>query len=85
MEQQNSDGLSSYLWNQFSLYRFFGHQPDRPAGAALGRVGTHHGDDPLFLVVVQYFGGTRSLLLIGEHPPVRPFGSGGRVDEWPVG
>lgn len=64
MEQQNSDGLSSHLWNQFSLYRFFGHQPNRPTGAALGRVGAHHGDDPLFLVVVQYFGGAGSLLLM---------------------
>jgi hypothetical protein len=64
VEQQNPDGLSSHLWNQLSLHRFFGHQPDRPAGAARGRVGAHHGDDPLFLVVVQYFSGAGSLLLI---------------------
>jgi hypothetical protein len=39
------------------FYRFFAQQPNRPAGAALGRVGAHHGDDPLFPLVVQYFGG----------------------------
>lgn len=64
VEQQNPDGLSSHLWNQFSLYRFFSHQPDRPAGAARGRVGAHHSDDPLFLVVVQYLGSAGSLLLM---------------------
>jgi hypothetical protein len=48
-EQQNPDGLPTYVWHQFTLHCFFGHQPDRPTGATLWRVVAHHGDNPLFL------------------------------------
>ena len=42
--------------------RFLRDQTHRPAGAAFGRVATHHCDDPLSLTVVEYGGGTRALL-----------------------
>src|ERR1022692_4768900 len=48
----------------FRLAASSANQPDRPAGAPCGRVGAHHGDDPLSLVVVQHCGGAGALLLV---------------------
>ncbi len=64
MEQQNPDGLPSYVRHQLALHRFFGHQAHGPAGTTLGRIAAHHGNDPLFLVGVQHFSRTGPLLLI---------------------
>src|SRR5829696_7783837 len=64
VEQQNSDGLSSHLRNQFAFYGFLGNEADRPTGATFGRVGAHHGDNPLLLGAVEHLGGAGALLLI---------------------
>ena len=53
MEQQNPDCFSSYLRRQFVLHGLFSYQTHRPTSAALGRLATHHGDDALFLAVVE--------------------------------
>ena len=53
VEEQNPDRFPSHAWDQSALHRFLGHQPHGPAGAALWRVATHHGDDPLLLAVFQ--------------------------------
>jgi len=64
VEQQDANGLSSYLRHKFPFHRFFSHQTHRPARAALWRTAAHHRDNPLFMVGVQHFSGTRSLFLI---------------------
>jgi hypothetical protein len=64
VEQQNADGFPSYCRHQFTLHRFFGHQSDPPTGAPLWRVAAHHGNDPLFLIGVQYFGRAGPLFLL---------------------
>src|SRR5262249_4190930 len=64
VEQQNSDGLSSHVRNQFAFHRFFGYEADCPTGAAFGRIGTHHSDDSLLLIAVEHLGGAGALLLI---------------------
>ncbi len=64
MEQQDPDGFSSYVWNEFPFDGFFGHQADRPAGSTFWRSTTYHRDDPLFLVSVQHLGRARPLLLV---------------------
>jgi len=65
VEQQNSDRFPSYRrHHQFTLHRFFCHQADRPTGTPFWRIAAYHGDDPLFLVGVQYFGRTGPLFLI---------------------
>ena len=53
MEQQYSYAFSSHSRNQFAFYGFFGHQADRPPRTTFGRVATDHGDDALFLTVIQ--------------------------------
>lgn len=52
-EQQNTDGFSAHAWNQFAFHGFFSHQPDGPAGVPFGRVAANHGDNSLFLAVLQ--------------------------------
>ena len=64
MQQQDSDGLSSHVRHQFPFDRFLGHQPNGPAGAALGRIGADHGDDALLLTAVEHLGGSRTLFFI---------------------
>ena len=49
-EQQDADGLSADARDQSSLDSFLGHQPYRPAGAALRRIAADHGDDALALL-----------------------------------
>ena len=53
MEQQNSNCLSAYFWRQFAFDSFLGHQPHRPTTAAFGRMAAHHGNDALFLAVIE--------------------------------
>jgi len=42
----------------------FGHQTNRPSSAALGRIATDHGDDPLPLVILQQRSRAGPLLFI---------------------
>jgi hypothetical protein len=55
---------ASSLRHQFSFHRFFGHQANRPTGAACWRIATDHRDDPLFLVSVQHLGCAGPLFLV---------------------
>ena len=66
-EQENADGFSSHAGNQFAFYGFFGHQANRPASAAFRRAAADHGNQSLFLAVVQHFRRSGPLLLI-ERP-----------------
>src|SRR5215467_4146035 len=54
-EQEKADGFSSHAGNQLAFDGFFRHQSHGPASAAFRRVTADHGDQPLFLVVVQHF------------------------------
>jgi hypothetical protein len=63
VEKQSPNGLSSYTWDQLALDGFLHHQTHGPAGAAFWNVATYHGDNPLFLAVIQHSGGTWALLL----------------------
>ena len=54
----------SYSRHQSPLDGFLGHQTHRPTGAAFRRAAAYHGDDPLFLAVVQHLRRSGSLLLI---------------------
>jgi len=62
--EQNSDGFSSYVWDQFALHGFFGHQTHGPPGATLGRIAANPCDNALFLPVIEHLGGAGSLLFI---------------------
>ena len=64
MEEQTPDGFSSRSRNQSSLHGFFSHQSHRPPGAAFRRVAADHGDNALFLAVLQQSGRSRPHLLI---------------------
>jgi len=64
VKKKNTNGLPAYRRHQFPLDRLFGHQPDRPAGATFWGIAADHRDDPLLLIRVEYFGGTRPRLLI---------------------
>jgi hypothetical protein len=64
VEQQNTDGFSPYIRHQFPFHRLFGYQPYSPTGMALGGIAAHHRNDALFLVRVEDFGRTGTLLLI---------------------
>ena len=59
MEQQNPDCFSSNVRRQFALNGFFRYQSHRPTSASLGRLAKHHGDDALFLTVVEQRLGSR--------------------------
>ena len=63
VEEQNPNGFSSHAGDQLALDGFLGHQTHGPAGAAFRSIATHHGDNPLFLTVIKYSGGTGALFL----------------------
>ena len=46
-----------------SFYGFLRYQTHRPAGAAFGRIATHHGDNPLLLAVIEHGRSPGALLL----------------------
>ena len=54
MLEQNPNCLASYPRRQLPLHGFFGDQSHRPPSPAFGRITTHHGDDPLPLVLLQH-------------------------------
>ena len=62
MLEQDADGFSSYVGNQFTLDGFFGRQTYRPPSAALGRIATNHSDHALFMSAIEHLGGAGSLL-----------------------
>jgi len=62
--QQNPNGLATHLGNQFAFDGLFRDQADRPARPAHRRVTAHHGDDPLFLGIIQNLAGSRALFVI---------------------
>jgi hypothetical protein len=64
VEEQHSDRFSSHSPNQSPLHGFLGHQPHGPPGATLRRVAADHGDNALFLAVLQQLGRSGPLLLI---------------------
>ena len=63
-EEQNTNRFSARPRDQSSLDGFFGDQPHRPAGAALGRVAANHGDDALTLLGRKQTGCARPLLVV---------------------
>jgi hypothetical protein len=54
-EQENADGFSSYAGHKFAFHGFLGHQAHRTASAAFRRTAADHGNQPLFLIVIQHF------------------------------
>ena len=54
-QQEQADGLAAHARYQFTLDRFLGYQPHRPARAASRWTAAHHGNHPLFLAMVQDF------------------------------
>jgi len=90
-EQENADSLSSHPRNQSPFDGFLRHQTYGPTGATFGRVAAHHGDDPLFLTVVEHGRRAGPLLLVKRRfqatflvamaDSVSPFRSGSLVLE----
>ena len=64
----------SHTGNHFAFYGFLGHQTHCPAGTAFRRVTAEHGDQTLFLVVIQRFRRSGPLLLVE-----RPFQAAFRI------
>src|SRR3954451_16390669 len=62
-KKQDAYGFSAHAGNHPPLHGFLGHQTHGPAGAAFGRIATHHGDNPLLLAVVENGGRAGALLL----------------------
>jgi len=54
----------SYARNQFAFDGFFRYQPHGPTGAPFRRVAAYHGNQTLFLAIVENFGGPRSLFFV---------------------
>jgi len=59
--QQNPDGLSAHLGNQFPFDGLFGDQADGPTGTAFRRFTADHGNNTLLLWAVENLLGSRSL------------------------
>src|ERR1700674_3938810 len=62
--QQDADCLSPYIRDQFAFDGFFGDQTDRPASPPFRRLTANHGDNALFLRVIENLLRPRSLLVI---------------------
>ena len=62
--QHNPDCLPPHAGDQFALDGLFSYQPDRPARPPFGRRAADHGDNALFLGVVEKLRGPRSLLVV---------------------
>jgi hypothetical protein len=54
----------SYTRNQLAFDGFLRHEAYRPTGAAFRRATAYHCNQTLFLAIVEYLGGSRSLFLI---------------------
>jgi hypothetical protein len=62
--QQNPDGFSAHLRDQFPFHRFLGNQPHCPPRLPCGRLAAHHGNNPLFIRAFQQLPGSSPLTLI---------------------
>src|SRR5215470_18264873 len=54
VQEQNPDRFPSHARDQAPLDGLLCYQTDRPAGAALRGIATHHRDNPLFLAVIEH-------------------------------
>ena len=63
-QKQNPNGFPSYARNQFALDGLLRHQTHSPTGTAFRRATAYHGDQTLFLAIVEHLGGSGSLFLI---------------------
>src|SRR5215472_2742277 len=63
-EKENADGFPAHTRHQSPSDGFFGYQSHRPPGETLGWIAANHGDDALFLAVLQQSFGSRTLLLV---------------------
>ena len=63
-EEKNPDRFPPHLGHQLAFYRFFGDQPDGPAGPAFGWITADHGDNPLALFGLQQTLRSRALFVI---------------------
>ena len=59
----------SYARNQFAFDGFFRYQTHGPAGATFWRTAAYHGNQTLFLAIVEHLGGSGALLLIQRPIP----------------
>ena len=64
VQKQDPNRLSADAGDQFPLDRLLDDQTHCPAGPTFGRVGAHHGDDPLLLTLVEHGCGPRALLFV---------------------
>jgi hypothetical protein len=64
VEEQYTHGFSSYWWNQSPLDGLLYHLPYRPTSTPLGRITANHGDDALFLAIVEHLRCSGALLFI---------------------
>jgi hypothetical protein len=64
VEKQNSDGFPADAWNQTPFYGFLSYQTYGPAAPAFRWVTANHGDDSLFLAVVEHGGCAGTLLFL---------------------
>src|ERR1700684_3413916 len=62
--QQNPDCFSAHLGHQFTFDGFFYNQAPRPTRPPLRRLTANHGNDALFLGVVENLVGTWPLLVV---------------------
>src|SRR5215469_4776031 len=64
VQKQDANRLSADAGDEFPLDRLLDDQTHGPAGPALGRVGAHHGNDPLLLAPVEHRCRTRAVSFI---------------------
>jgi len=81
--QQDPNCLSSHIRDQLALDGLFGDQADSPASPAFRRLAADHGDNALFLGVVENLLRSRSLFCRRGRDPGRYCCSGGRSSGWP--
>jgi hypothetical protein len=62
--EEDSNGLPTGSWNQFSLNRLLRDEANRPARPPFRRVTANHGDDALLLGCAQQRRGARTLLFV---------------------
>jgi hypothetical protein len=63
-QQENPNGFPSYAWNQLAFDGFFRHPTHGPTGATFRRAAAYHGNQALFLAIVEHFGGPRPLSFV---------------------
>src|SRR4051794_28727789 len=61
-KEQDADGFPPHAGDQLALHGFLSHQTHGPSRAAFGGITAYHGDNPLFLAVVEHGGCAGTLL-----------------------